>query len=804
MLKSFSQQVALDNALVAPEKRLKIEKCNTRIEFNKLQREATYQVTLDALKLSPCYPAFLITAKVPDIYMHQFWNTIKKIKDTDVHRFKLDKKKCRINTEVFCKIHQICLILPNKDFVEPPSKDEMVPFIQELGYSGKCISGKTIGLDRLRKSRAQILWGMYNKKNVDFVALLWEDFMFQADNKEISSSCKENMPYPRFTKVIISHVISKDKTISMRNRINLHTVRDDTLLATPKKERKFKKVASPSKKLSRVLEGESAKKPKRAKKPAKKSTTVPITGVVIRDTPGVSVSKKKALTKADRGKGMDLLFEAELLEAAQLKKTIKKSKLETHKLYESGSGDGVSSQPKSENESWGDSDDDSNDDDSDDASNNDDDDVDSDAGEEEYEEEYIRTPDRFEFTNDDEEYEELYKDVNVKLKATEHEEERKGDAEMTDAGHDDGTQQTTYEQVKDDKLVCHEEPSTQTPSLLNIIVTVIPETSTTTGPTILPTIPPITSLPQQSTPTPTPAPTTATTTTSIPTLPYFYPYSDSIKEFLPWKKRYLNLNKLTILLNSSQLSNLKFLQLSNTAEFKKKSQAERKRYINLVENSMKDIIKYEVKSQLHQILPKEVSEFTTSVIQSTITESLENVVLAKSSSQPKSTYEAAASLTEFELKNILLDKMQKNREDKDKDEDPSAGSDQGLKRRKTSKDAEPSKGSKSKESKSSLSKSTKSQSKSFEPERHPTPDPDWNTNKSIDFRPPQTWIRKFSKVKKPPLTFDELMSTSIDFSAYVINNLKIDNLTQEYLDGPAVSPKLNRSLQPAKGDSQLV
>nr|GFA25295.1 hypothetical protein [Tanacetum cinerariifolium] len=71
---------------------------------------------------------------------------------------------------------------------------------------------------------------MYNKKNVDFVALLWEEFMFQADNREISSTRKKHMPYPSFTKVIINHFISKDKTISRRNRINLHTIRDDTLL----------------------------------------------------------------------------------------------------------------------------------------------------------------------------------------------------------------------------------------------------------------------------------------------------------------------------------------------------------------------------------------------------------------------------------------------------------------------------------------------------------------------------------------------------------------------------------------------
>ncbi|GKC85989.1 hypothetical protein Tco_1141706 [Tanacetum coccineum] len=168
-----------------------------------------------------------------------------------------------------------------------------------------------------------------------------------------------------------------------------------------------------------------------------------------------------------------------------------------------------------------------------------------------------------------------------------------------------------------------------------------------------------------------------------------------------------------------------------------KAQEDKKLYIDVVEKSVKDLIKDEVKSLLPQILPKEVLDFATLVIQSTITESLENVVLAKYSSQPQLTYEAATSLTEFELKKILLDKLEKSksyraakehrnlydalvksyqldkdlfdsygkayslkksREDKDKDEDPPAGSDQGLKKRKTSKDVEPPRSSISKDS----------------------------------------------------------------------------------------------------------
>ncbi|GKG06754.1 hypothetical protein Tco_0329723, partial [Tanacetum coccineum] len=136
-----------------------------------------------------------------------------------------------------------------------------------------------------------------------------------------------------------------------------------------------------------------------------------------------------------------------------------------------------------------------------------------------------------------------------------------------------------------------------------------------------------------------------------------------------------------------------------------------------------------------QILPKEVSNFTPPVIEKLIKESRDEFNLAKVSSQPYSTYEAASTLTEFNLKKILIDKMEKSksylaapehrdcyeslkkyydldkdfffsydvhslkrsRKDKDKDEDPSTGSDRGLKKRKLSKDAEPSFGLKKKD-----------------------------------------------------------------------------------------------------------
>ncbi|GKD97835.1 hypothetical protein Tco_1381732, partial [Tanacetum coccineum] len=54
-------------------------------------REPTFQVVLDAIALTPCYLAFLITADVPEVYMHQFWNSMYK-HDT-FYRFKIVKEK---------------------------------------------------------------------------------------------------------------------------------------------------------------------------------------------------------------------------------------------------------------------------------------------------------------------------------------------------------------------------------------------------------------------------------------------------------------------------------------------------------------------------------------------------------------------------------------------------------------------------------------------------------------------------------------------------------------------------------------
>ncbi|GKE00873.1 hypothetical protein Tco_1388856 [Tanacetum coccineum] len=72
-----------------------------------------------------------------------------------------------------------------------------------------------------------------------------------------------------------------------------------------------------------------------------------------------------------------------------------------------------------------------------------------------------------------------------------------------------------------------------------------------------------------------------------------------------------------------------------------------------------------------------------------------------------------------------------------------------------------------------------------QPPRPPTPDPEWNKRQVVLGQPEQPWFNQMVSATNDPLTFNDLMSTPIDFSKYVLNRFKIDNLTQDLLLGPA-------------------
>ncbi|GKA04657.1 hypothetical protein Tco_0683777 [Tanacetum coccineum] len=172
-----AQQKALDDALVAPADRLEFGKCNMRLNTDIKPKEATLQVVLDALALTPFYQAFLITAEVPAIYMQEFWANVTIHKSSI--RFTINKKKFSLNVEVFREILRIYPKIPG----QPPLEHDILSFLRDLGHTidihyitdvsidhlhqprrafatiiNKCLSGKDTAYEKIRLSRAQILW----------------------------------------------------------------------------------------------------------------------------------------------------------------------------------------------------------------------------------------------------------------------------------------------------------------------------------------------------------------------------------------------------------------------------------------------------------------------------------------------------------------------------------------------------------------------------------------------------------------------------------------------------------------------
>nr|GEX10748.1 hypothetical protein [Tanacetum cinerariifolium] len=259
------------------------------------------------------------------------------------------------------------------------------------------------------------------------------------------------MYYPGYTKAIIYHFITKDKSISIRNKMFMHTTEDDSILSlmifvsksedfqvygallldvmtnqkmqnsrayktylayatrvtTLKKARKFKKPASPSKKRTLVIVEEEEPEPD-------KKIKAPVT---------------------EKRKGINLLPEDALLEEAKLKKVLNRSQPEKTIHQAGGSGEGTSykpgvlDEPKGKSidthKGTGDSGDEAN-------VQGDDEDV---------LENYVPTDETNDESNDVDEKEydridkELYGDVNIRLKDVEQDDEGREDAYMTDAAH---------------------------------------------------------------------------------------------------------------------------------------------------------------------------------------------------------------------------------------------------------------------------------------------------------------------------------------------------------------------------------
>ncbi|GJU20269.1 hypothetical protein Tco_1153611 [Tanacetum coccineum] len=695
-----AEQIALDDALVAPANRLKIAKCNLRLSSDLKSKEATLQVVYDVLKLTPFYKAFQISADVPEIYMQD--GVIKVITDVNVN-----------------KLHQ--------------------PWRSFAAVINKCLSGK--------------------------------NFVYQVENKNVKKS--NEMYYPCFTKLYGAILPNELTNKDIRNFESYKEYYAIASRAEPPKTKagvKKKQIGSNKTTTYSTAKGKRLKTSTKIAKPAKKKQPV-----------------KKSMEK-----GLTLSSEVALTKAEQLKLVIERSKTQTHISHKSSEEDNKDEVDNDDNDD--DVDKDVNDDDAknpDDANQDDDDeqtDLDNDGddfvhpklsthddearkddevneekSEKESDDESNKESDEEvqganteeeemeeEATHEEDKANELYRDVNVNLEGR--------DTVMTDAPlpnvqatqetedthviltapiNPEGQQQSSFVSSGFVSNMLNPRPDKGIDSIftLNIEATLLVDVPVTTI-----VEPPLLSA------------------TTLPPPP-----------------------------------NPLITHLQQTSRLRDEAQAENADFINKLDDNIKKIFKDQVKEQTSLAI--------------------------------------AANLSKLELKKILIDKMESNKEDEDKDEEHSAGSNQGSKRRRAGKEPESTSAPKEKTSKTTgkSTEGSKSHHKSagestqeeepmhtakdleepvhqeFEtgviedqpneetsqhpdwfqkPAKLPNPDRDWNKTLPDAHGPVQPWLSSLTQMENPRDSFDKLMDTTLDFSAFVMNRLKVDTLTPELLTSP--------------------
>ncbi|GKB91165.1 hypothetical protein Tco_0963437 [Tanacetum coccineum] len=822
-----AQQKALDDELVAPENRLKIGKSNLRLSSNLKSKEPTLQVVLDALKLTPFYNASKITID---------------------------------------------------EFKEPPLEEEILSFIRDHGHIGeikflsdvnvnhmhqprrsfaaiinKCLSGKTTTLESLRLSRAQILWGMYHNKTVDYVYLLWEDLVYQVENK--NSKKNNDMYYPRFTKVIVDYFMEKDHAIPRRNKMFWHYAMDDFMFTTVRVISKHQDTQTPKPK-STKKKADSESSPKTKPTQASKGKRI--------KTSAKGDKAAKIKQSATKSKGLTVLSEVALSEAGQIKLATKRSNKEFHSSHTSGSGDGVDIQSKvldeqqhtisgtnegasdkpevpdvseyrseSEEESWtfrqgedeeenDEHDSENNNDDEDDVQENDsgetksDDDGDNfvhpnlstykaDDQEKEKEEEksnddnevssdqMVSTPPDYEISDEeenqedddnvmggeqeDEEDKELYGDLNLNLD--------RRDAKRTDAQTNQETEEVHVTLTIEPPLV-QQQSSSVSSDLVSKFINPSPDTGIDS---IL--NPNVQSVIQSQQQTHNSTTTTTIPTTTLPKIPNFVSlfgferrvssletelselkqtnqFAEAISSALGYVDNYL----------ASQMKDaINVVVQLKSNKLREDAQAENDDFLKHIESNIKAIIQDQLKAQVSKIMPK---------VEKYVKESLGAEVLARSSNQPQTSYAAAASLSEYELKKILIEKIKENKSMNRSDIQKNLYNTL-IESYNSDKDLFSSYGdvfNTGNDDVSLVREIIVVDERLWNPSGSQTPDREWNKTKTVDDRPPQSWITQLAQASGTQSPFNEFLATPIDFPAFIMNRLKLNNLTQDVLTGP--------------------
>ncbi|GJV90702.1 hypothetical protein Tco_1538515 [Tanacetum coccineum] len=171
--------------------------------------------------------ALTATADVPVVYLQQFWRTVSKVPDTeDTIKFLLDTEQFIYTVDMFRDTLNLPVETPENPFVVPANIHTIEAFMNRVGYQGvvnkvnafftknlaqpwqtmfkvfnRCLTTRTSGHDQTKINILQLFHAVINQTHVDYVVLLWWDFMNNVFQKkepiqveEDYNSIKDDVP----------------------------------------------------------------------------------------------------------------------------------------------------------------------------------------------------------------------------------------------------------------------------------------------------------------------------------------------------------------------------------------------------------------------------------------------------------------------------------------------------------------------------------------------------------------------------------------------------------------------------------
>ncbi|GKA20988.1 retrovirus-related pol polyprotein from transposon TNT 1-94 [Tanacetum coccineum] len=237
-----------DEQILPRSRWVPVGKSNCYLDVERSQSNPIYKISVDILKHTNFFRAFIASSTIPSIYIQQFWDTVRYDKTTGSYSCQLDEQWFDLTKDTLRDALQITPVDNNNAFSSPPTPDVLIKFVNDLGYPkvvrtlsdvvtndmfqpwralttiiNLCLTGKTSGFERPRAPVLQILWGVVNRAHIDYAERMWEEFTqsihtFIEDKKNLAQHTQGKkkatlivIPSVRFTKLIIHHLQSKHK-----------------------------------------------------------------------------------------------------------------------------------------------------------------------------------------------------------------------------------------------------------------------------------------------------------------------------------------------------------------------------------------------------------------------------------------------------------------------------------------------------------------------------------------------------------------------------------------------------------------